>query len=340
MAGKKKKQVKDELCRLDSVLDKFNKATGSVCEITLLNSGSQIKTIPVIPSGILSLDYILGVGGFPHGRIIEVYGLESSGKTTVTLHALASCQKNGGIGAFVDAEHALDIKYASNLGVDVNKLLFIQPDSGEQALNSVEQLAKLLSHGDMIVVDSVAALVPKAEIDGEVGDTHMGLQARMMSQALRKLATVVSNSGVTVIFINQIRNKIGVIYGSNETTTGGNALKFYSTQRVEVRRGTLVKQSDEVVGCEVRLKVVKNKVAPPLREAKPEMRYGQGIVRALEVLNYSVHFGFLEKKGAWYYYQGQALGQGVERAYTALSENSELLNYLEVEVLKNLFPTR
>ena len=335
-AKKAKEEASAPSNRLEEVLEKFNKLSGNAGHVVLLGENAYIEDIPVIPSGILSLDHIMGVGGYPHGRIIELYGAESSGKTTVTLHALASCQKNGGIGAFVDAEHALDVRYANGLGLDTEKLLISQPDSGEEALNAVEQLAKLLGHGDMIVVDSVAALTPQAELDGEMGASHMGLQARLMSQALRKITGVVSKTGVTVLFINQTRMKIGVMFGNPETTTGGNALKFYATLRIEVRRSGVIKQGEVPTGCYINMKIVKNKVAPPFREAKPEMRFGQGIPLALECLNLGVQHGFIEKSGSWFSFNDQRLGQGTENAYQALKESPETLEYIETELKKRL----
>ena len=339
MAKKKKKDESTgkKLSRVEEILDKYNNLKGSSGSITLLGEDSPIQDIPVISSGILSLDQILGVGGYPQGRIIEIFGLSSGGKTTCTLHAIASCQKSGGIGAFLDLEHSLSLSYAENLGVDVKKLLFSQPDSAEQALTMVEQLSNLLGHGDMIVIDSVAALTPAAEMSGEMGDSFMGLQARLMSQAMRKLNGVISNSGVTVIFINQIRNKIGIVYGSNETVSGGNALKFYASQRLDVRRGSIIKKGEEPIGCKVRLKVVKNKVASPFRTAEPEMRFGEGIPLALECLNLGVEHGFIEQKGAYYSFNDQKLGQGKENAYQTLKNSPEALEYIEAELRKIFF---
>lgn len=322
--------------RLEEVLDKFNQLSGNAGRVVLLGEDAFIEDIPVIRSGILSLDHALGVGGYPHGRIIELFGGESSGKTTVTLQALASCQAGGGIGAFVDAEHALDVRYANKLGVNTEKLLISQPDSGEEALNAVEQLAKLMGHGDLIVVDSVAALTPQKELDGEMGDPHMGLHARLMSQALRKMTGVVSKTGVTVLFINQTRMKIGVAYGDPTVTTGGNALKFYSTVRIEVRRSGNIKQNDVPIGCHVNLKVVKNKVAPPFRETKPEMRYGFGIPKALDLLNLGVDHGLISKQGAYFYFNEQNIGQGTENAYQTLVNSPDALEYIETELKKRL----
>jgi recombination protein RecA len=338
MAKKKKKEdIGKKLSRVEDILEQFNSISGNSGSITLLGEDSHIQDIPVISSGIIALDQILGVGGYPQGRIIEIFGLSSGGKTTCTLHALASCQKSGGIGAFLDLEHSLSMSYAEKLGVDVKKLLFSQPDSAEQALTMVEQLSNLLGHGDMIVIDSVAALTPAAEMSGKIGDSHMGLQARLMSQAMRKLNGVISNSGVTVIFINQIRNKIGVMFGSNETVSGGNALKFYASQRIDVRRGSLIKRGEEPIGCKVKLKVVKNKVASPFRSAEPEMRFGDGIPLALECLNLGIEHGLVENKGAYYYFNDQALGQGKENAYQKLKESPEALKYIEDKLREILF---
>ena len=276
--------------------------------------------VPVISTGSLGLDRALGVGGYPRGRVIEVFGQESSGKTTLALHAIAQVQAQGGVAAFIDAEHALDTGYASQLGVRVEDLLIAQPDTGEQALEITEQLVR--SGGvDLIIVDSVAALVPRAELEGDMGDAHMGVQARLMSQALRKLTGAVSKSGTCIIFINQVRTKIGVVFGNPETTTGGNALKFYSSLRIEVRRGTLIKSGDKPIGTRTRVKVVKNKVAPPFKDAEFDVLYGQGIQRHGEILDLGVQSELIDKAGSHFSYRGERIGQGRERAMEWLREH-------------------
>ncbi len=282
-------------------------------------------------SGGPSLDIALGIGGYPRGRVIEIYGPESSGKTTLTLHAIAEVQRSGGVAAFVDAEHALDISYARRLGVNVDDLLVSQPDTGEQALEIADVLLRSGAI-DLVVVDSVAALVPRAELEGEMGDTHVGLQARLMSQALRKLTGTVSKSGASVIFINQIRMKIGVMFGSPETTTGGNALKFYSSVRLDVRRIAAIKDGDEVVGNRTRVKIVKNKVAPPFRQAEFDIIYNEGISREGDLLDLGVEDGVVEKSGAWYSYGDERIGQGREKARTFLKENPDVCQRLAEEV--------
>jgi len=287
--------------------------------------------IEAIPTGSLALDLALGIGGVPRGRIIEIYGPESSGKTTVALHIIAEAQKRGGEVAFVDAEHALDPQYAKNLGVDVDELIVAQPDTGEQALEIAEALVRSGAL-DVLVVDSVAALVPKAEIDGEMGDSHVGLQARLMSQALRKLAGVVNKSNTTAIFINQLREKVGVIYGSPEVTTGGRALKFYASVRLDVRRVEGIKVDGNIVGNRTRIKIVKNKVAPPFREAECDIMYGKGISKSGNILDLAVEYGFVEKSGAWYSYEGQRIGQGRENAKKFLEDNPEVMETLDRKV--------
>jgi recombination protein RecA len=288
--------------------------------------------VETTPSGSISLDLALG-GGIPKGRIIEVYGPESSGKTTLTLHAIAEAQRLGGTAAFIDAEHALDPAYAKRIGVDVENLLLSQPDNGEQALEIVETLVRS-NAVDLIVVDSVAALVPRAEIEGDMGDSHMGLQARLMSQALRKLTGVISRSNTTVIFINQIRMKIGVMFGNPETTTGGNALKFYASVRMDIRRISQIKAGDSVVGNRTRVKVVKNKIAPPFREAEFDIMYNQGISKAGDILDLAVNFNIVEKAGAWFAYDGGKIGQGREAAKTYLEENTEVQEQIAEKVLE------
>jgi recombination protein RecA len=286
------------------------------------------EAIPAISTGSLGLDIALGIGGLPKGRIVEIYGPESSGKTTLTLQTIAECQKAGGTAAFIDAEHALDPVYAGKLGVNVDDLLVSQPDTGEQALEIADMLVRSGSV-DILVVDSVAALTPRAEIEGDMGDTHVGLQARLMSQALRKITGTIKRSNCRVIFINQIRMKIGVMFGNPETTTGGNALKFYSSVRLDIRRIGSVKQGDEVVGNETRVKVVKNKVSPPFRQAEFQVMYGQGIYHMGEVLDLGVQEGLVEKSGAWYSYDGQRIGQGKANAAQFLDENRAMADEIE-----------
>ncbi|MCJ7814444.1 MAG: recombinase RecA [Xanthomonadales bacterium] len=293
--------------------------------------------IQVVSSGSLMLDVALGIGGLPKGRVVEIYGPESSGKTTMTLHAIAECQKAGGTAAFVDAEHALDPGYAEKLGVNVEDLLVSQPDTGEQALEIVDMLVRS-GAVDMVVVDSVAALTPKAEIEGDMGDTHVGLQARLMSQALRKLTGNIKRSNCMVIFINQIRMKIGVMFGSPETTTGGNALKFYASIRLDIRRIGALKQGDEVVGNQTRVKVVKNKMAPPFKQAEFEILYGHGISREGELIDLGVAHGFVDKSGAWYSYQGERIGQGKENVRQFLKDNPEMAAKIEQQVRAELMP--
>ena len=295
------------------------------------------RQIPVIASGSIGLDRALGVGGYPRGRVVEIFGNESSGKTTLTLHAIAQVQAQGGIAAFIDAEHALDINYARKLGVRVEELLVSQPDTGEQALEITEQLVRS-GAVDLIVIDSVAALVPRAEIEGEMGDSHMGLQARLMSQALRKLTGAVNRSGTCIIFINQIRMKIGVVFGNPETTTGGNALKFYSSVRLEIRRAGNIKEGEAVIGTRAKVKVVKNKVAPPFQETEFDLLYGTGIHRAGEVLDLGTQLGLVEKSGSHYSINGERLGQGREKASEWLREHLSVMEALAVQILSTHNP--
>ena len=295
--------------------------------IMRLGEGEEVPRVAVIPSGSVGLDLALGVGGYPRGRVVEVFGPESSGKTTLALHAIAEVQRLGGVAAFIDAEHALDVGYARRLGVNLADLLVSQPDTGEQALEIAEQLVRS-GAVDLIVVDSVAALVPRAEIEGEMGDAHMGVQARLMSQALRKLTAVVSRNQSTVIFINQIRMKIGVVFGNPETTTGGHALKFYATVRLDIRRIGQLKEGEQVVGSRTRVKVVKNKVAPPFREAEFDVRYGLGVDRAAEAVDLGVERGLVEKSGAWFSLGGERIGQGREKAAEWLRQNPAALEAL------------
>ncbi len=303
--------------------------------IMRLGSKEAIVPIAVIPTGSISFDAALGVGGFPRGRVIEVFGPESSGKTTITLQVIAEAQKTGGMAAFVDAEHALDPGYAKKLGVDVDNLLVSQPDYGEQALEITETLVRSNAI-DVLVVDSVAALVPKAELDGEMGDSHMGLQARLMSQALRKLTGTVSKSRTCLIFINQIREKIGVMFGNPETTTGGKALKFYSSVRIDIRRIAAIKDGDVVTGSRTRVKVVKNKVAAPFREAEFDILYGEGISREGDLLDIASNNNIVEKSGSWYSYKGERIGQGRENARQFLKDNKDVMAKLDTEVRKAL----
>jgi len=303
---------------------------------TVMRLGDQGKVaVDVIPSGSLALDAALGVGGYPRGRVIEIYGPESSGKTTLALHAIAEAQKLGGQAAFVDAEHALDPTYAENLGVDVENLLVSQPDSGEQALEVVDMLTRSGAL-DIIVVDSVAALTPKAELEGDMGDSHMGLHARLMSQALRKLTGSISRSNATIVFINQIRMKIGVMFGNPETTTGGNALKFYASVRLDIRRIGAIKKGDEVLGNDTRVKVVKNKMAPPFKQANFSIMYGEGVSHAGEVLDMGVKYGFVNKSGAWYAKDNEKIGQGRDNAIKFLKEHPDMLAAVEANVRTEL----
>lgn len=323
MGDDRKKALTAALAQIDKQFGK-----GSVMR---LGDYAAVKDIDVIPTGSLSLDIALGVGGVPRGRVVEIYGPESSGKTTLTLHIIAECQKNGGVAAFIDAEHALDPQYAKKLGVNVEELLISQPDTGEQALEIADMLVR--SGGiDIIVIDSVAALTPKAEIEGEMGDQHMGLQARLMSQALRKLTANIKRSNTLVIFINQIRMKIGVMFGNPETTTGGNALKFYASVRLDIRRIGAVKKGEEIIGNETRVKVVKNKVAPPFKTAEFEILYDIGISREGEIIDLAVEHGLLEKSGAWYSYKGSHIGQGKDNARQYLKEHAEVYSELEQEL--------
>jgi recombination protein RecA len=303
--------------------------------IMRLGQRNAIAPIEFISTGSISIDYALGVGGLPRGRVIEIFGPESSGKTTLALQVIAEAQKAGGMAAFVDAEHALDAQYAQKLGVDLENLLVSQPDNGEQALEIVEVLVRSNSV-DVVVVDSVAALVPKAEIEGEMGEAQMGLQARLMSQALRKLTGVVSKSKTTLIFINQLREKIGVMFGNPETTTGGRALKFYASVRIDIRRIASIKDGDQVVGGRTRVKVVKNKVAPPFREAEFDVMYGEGISREGDLLDLAVEKRIVEKSGAWFAYNGDRLGQGRENAKQFLKENPEIRQTIEDRVRRDL----
>jgi recombination protein RecA len=325
----------DEKARaLDLAMSQIEKQFGKG-SIMRLGSKEAIVPIAVIPTGAISFDVALGVGGFPRGRVVEVFGPESSGKTTIALQVIAEAQKTGGMAAFVDAEHALDPQYAKKLGVDVDNLLVSQPDYGEQALEITEALVRSGAI-DVLVVDSVAALVPKAELDGEMGDSHMGLQARLMSQALRKLTGTVSKSRTCLIFINQIREKIGVMFGNPETTTGGRALKFYSSVRIDIRRIAAIKEGDAVVGSRTKVKVVKNKVAAPFREAEFDIMYGEGISKEGDLLDLAANNNIVEKSGSWFSYKTERIGQGRENAKQFLRENKDIAAKLEAEVRKAL----
>ena len=324
----------DKAKAIDLAVSQIEKQFGKG-SIMRLGSKDAILPISVISTGSISFDAALGVGGFPRGRVIEVFGPESSGKTTVTLQVIAEAQKTGGMAGFVDAEHALDPGYAKKLGVDVDNLLVSQPDYGEQALEITEALVRSNAM-DVLVVDSVAALVPKAELDGEMGDSHMGLQARLMSQALRKLTGTVAKSRTCLIFINQIREKIGVMFGNPETTTGGKALKFYSSVRIDIRRIAAVKEGDVVIGSRTKVKVVKNKVAPPFREAEFDILYGEGISREGDLLDLAVNHNIVEKSGSWFSYKGERIGQGRENARQFLKDNKDVMTKVDTEVRKAL----
>ncbi len=331
MADKQESNVnKEKLKALQLTMDKIDKSYGKGAIMKM--GESAIVDIPVIHTGSIGLDLALGVGGYPRGRVIEIYGPESSGKTTLAIHAIAEAQKAGGIAAFIDAEHAFDRFYAEKLGVDVENLLISQPDNGEQALEITDQLIRS-SAIDIIVIDSVAALTPKAEIEGEMGDSRMGLQARLMSQALRKLTGSISKTNTTCIFINQLREKIGVMFGNPETTTGGNALKFYATVRLDIRRVTQIKDGEHAVGNQTRVKVVKNKVAPPFRKAEFEIRYGEGISKVGEVIDLGVDMNIIKKSGSWFSYGETKLGQGREAVKGVLKDNPELAEELETKIM-------
>lgn len=336
MAKEKKTAVKDTDAALDDAISQIEKKFGKG---SVMRLGDRTAVdVDVIPSGSLTLDKALGIGGYPKGRIIEIYGPESSGKTTLTLHAIAQAQKQGGKAAFIDAEHAIDPVYAKNLGVDIDELILSQPDSGEQALEIAEMLVRS-GVIDLIVIDSVAALVPQVELDGEMGDAAVGLQARLMSKALRKLSGVMNKTNCTVIFINQLREKIGVMYGNPETTTGGRALKFYSSVRVEIRRSEQIKQNGEIIGNKANIKVVKNKVAPPFKTTQVDIIYGKGISRDGEILDLAVEGDIVEKSGAWYAYNGEKIGQGRENAKNFLIEHPAIFEEVEEKVKAQLFDT-
>ena len=323
--------MEDKLKALQAAMSKIEKDYGKGSIMKL--GDEHIDNVEVIPTGSISLNAALGVGGYPKGRIIEIYGPESSGKTTLAIHAIAEAQKAGGIAAFIDAEHAFDRFYAEKLGVDVDNLWISQPDTGEQALEIADQLIRS-SAIDILVVDSVAALAPKAEIEGDMGDNKVGLQARLMSQALRKLTASISKTKTTCIFINQLREKIGIMFGNPETTTGGNALKFYSSVRLDIRRVTSIKDGDNVIGNQVRVKVVKNKVAPPFKKAEFEITFGEGISKIGEIVDLGVEYGIIQKSGSWFSYEGSKLAQGRDATKALLKDNPELCEELEAKIME------
>ena len=337
LAGKIKTMADDKAAKqkaLQLTLDKLDKTYGKGSVMRL--GDSAIEEVESISSGSIGLDIALGVGGYPKGRVIEIYGPESSGKTTLTLHAIAECQKKGGIAAFIDAEHAFDRFYAEKLGVDVQELIISQPDNGEQALEVADNLIRS-GAVDIVVIDSVAALTPKSEIEGEMGDSKMGLHARLMSQALRKLTGSISRTNCTVFFINQLREKIGVMFGNPETTTGGNALKFYASVRLDIRRSTQIKDADaKVLGNKTRVKVVKNKVAPPFRTTEFDIMYGEGISKIGEIIDIGVNYEIIKKSGSWFSYGETKLGQGRDAVKTILTENPDLMDELELKIMETL----
>ncbi|HRO74827.1 MAG TPA: recombinase RecA [Crocinitomicaceae bacterium] len=329
MATKEKEVNLEKLKALQLTMEKLDKTYGKG---TIMRLGdAPIEEMEVIPTGSLTLDLALGVKGYPKGRIIEIYGPESSGKTTLAIHAIAECQKQGGIAAIIDAEHAFDQFYAQKLGVNIKELLISQPDNGEQALEIADNIIRS-GAVDLVVVDSVAALTPKAEIEGEMGDSQMGLQARLMSKALRKLTGSISKAGCTCIFINQLRDKIGVMFGNPETTTGGNALKFYSSIRIDIRRSSQIKDGEEVIGNNIKVKVVKNKVAPPFKKAEFDIMYGEGISKVGEILDLGVELNIVKKSGAWFSYGDTKLGQGRDSVKQLIKDNKELMNELEQKI--------
>lgn len=324
MANEDKKRA------LDAAISKLEKDFGKGTVMKLGDAGANVA-VETVPTGSLSLDIALGLGGVPKGRVIEVYGPESSGKTTVTLHMIAEVQKRGGIAGFIDAEHALDPVYAKNIGVDIDELYISQPDSGDQALEIAETMVRSGAM-DIIVIDSVAALVPKQEIEGDMGDSHVGLQARLMSQALRKLTPVISKSNCVVVFINQLREKVGIMFGNPETTTGGRALKFYASVRMDVRRIETLKQNGEMVGNRTRIKIVKNKIAPPFKEAEFDIMFGKGISKEGDILDLAANLDIVNKSGAWYAYKGDKIGQGRENAKLYLAQNPDIMDEIEAKV--------
>ena len=336
-AGKRVPVSSEKLKALQAAMDKIEKSYGRGAIMKL--GDDSVEEVAVIPTGSIALNAALGVGGYPRGRVIEIYGPESSGKTTLAIHAIAEAQKAGGIAAIIDAEHAFDRFYAEKLGVDVENLWISQPDSGEQALEIADQLIRS-SAVDIVVIDSVAALTPKAELEGDMGDSKMGLQARLMSQALRKLTATISKTNTTCIFINQLRDKIGVMFGNPETTTGGNALKFYASVRLDIRRVSQLKDGDEVIGNQTRVKVVKNKVAPPFRKAEFDIMFCEGISRAGEIIDLGVDKGIIKKSGSWFSYGDTKLGQGRDAAKKCIEDNPELADELEAAIMEALKPVK
>ena len=332
--AKKEEIIDDKQAKLQALQAAMSKIEKDYGKGSIMKLGDDnIEKVDVIPTGSIGLNAALGVGGYPKGRIIEIYGPESSGKTTLAIHAIAEAQKQGGIAAFIDAEHAFDRFYAAKLGVDVNSLLISQPDNGEQALEIADQLIRS-SAVDIIVIDSVAALTPKKEIEGEMGDNVVGLQARLMSQALRKMTSTISKTSTTCIFINQLREKIGVMFGNPETTTGGNALKFYSSVRLDIRRVTSIKDGDEVIGNQVRVKIIKNKVAPPFRKAEFEITFGEGISKTGEIVDLGVEYGIISKSGSWFSYNDTRLAQGRDAVKKVIKDNPELADEIEAKIMQ------
>jgi recombination protein RecA len=331
--------MSDKMKTIEATIKNVEKQFGKGAIMRLGEAAATVAEVAVIPSGSISVDQALGVGGYPKGRVIEIYGPESSGKTTLTLHAIAECQRTGGVAAFIDAEHALDVRYARNLGVKIDELLISQPDTGEQALEIADMLVRS-GAVDLVVIDSVAALTPKAELEGEMGDSHVGLQARLMSQALRKLTGTLSKSNTCLIFINQIRLKIGVMFGNPETTSGGNALKFYASMRLDIRRISALKDGTGVVGNRTRVKVVKNKLAAPFREAEFDIMYGSGISKEGDLVDLGVDLGIIDKSGAWFSYEGERLGQGRENAKQTLADNAELARQIDAKVRQHFATVR
>ena len=333
MAEEKKNPSVEKLKALQLAMEKIDKQFGKGAIMKL--GDDKVEDVPVIPSGSVGLNIALGVGGYPRGRIVEIYGPESSGKTTLAIHAMAEVQKQGGIAAIIDAEHAFDRFYAEKLGVNTNDLLIAQPDCGEQALDIADELIRSAAV-DLVVIDSVAALTPKAEIEGDMGDNKVGLHARLMSQALRKLTATINKTNTTCIFINQLREKIGVMFGNPETTTGGNALKFYASVRLEIRKSTAIKDGDEILGNQVRVKVIKNKVAPPFKKAEFDLMFNEGISRVGEIVDMGVEKGILTKSGSWYSYEGNKLAQGRDAAKNVLRDNPDLAEEIENKIMEAL----